>query len=174
MWCHECHANGSTHPAIVAQNHANFFPIGATASHALGKTISLASGASVTVACTTCHQDPVNRASVTCTSCHTADGINAKGPAPVDLSPAHAASLAGGEWRAGAGPTPQCMLCHAGDFTERVAVHGAGGPAFTSDAPGTTFTIDATSPGHFVACETCHTSTIASDANLKNPRIDFS
>ena len=174
--CVLCHANGQIDAALAAQAHAPYFPIGAIDAHAYGKRITVGSG-SVTVACLTCHRDPVVRQSVTCTVCHTSAGANAAGPAPVDLGPAHQGKLAGAAWQAasGAAPTPQCVQCHANDFLEKVAVHGRGAPGLPPDvtSPLVTFAIDASRPSHFVACASCHTAQVAGDPLLKNPRIDF-
>ena len=170
--CLPCHANGQVDPAIAAQNHAGLFPIGSADSHALGKSFAVSgSPALVILACATCHQNVSNRQDVTCTTCHTSAGTNAAGPNAIDLAPAHAARLAGISWQATAGPTSQCLLCHANDFLERVSVHGSGSsPIYPSDFPGKIFAIG--SGPHFAACETCHTSQ-ATDPGFRNPRIDF-
>jgi hypothetical protein len=170
--CLPCHANGQVDPAIAAQNHAGLFAIGAADSHALGKSFAVSgSPALVTLACATCHQNISNRQDVTCTTCHTTTGTNAAGPNAIDLAPAHAGRLAGINWQATAGPTSQCLLCHANDFLERVGVHGSGSsPIYPSDFPGKVFAIG--SGPHFAACERCHTSQVI-DPGFRNPRIDF-
>lgn len=168
--CFACHPRGTG--GISTAQHASYFPIATTDTHALGATFA-ASGGSVTEGCTTCHQDPAVRKNVTCTSCHTASGTNAAKPGPIDLAPAHA-RLAGPSWQASGTPTPQCLQCHANDFLEHVSVHGSGStPAFASEHPGTAFVIDSGNSSHFKACELCHTSQITSDPSLKNPRLDF-
>ncbi|TMA86768.1 MAG: hypothetical protein E6J63_15985, partial [Deltaproteobacteria bacterium] len=162
--CLDCHPHGR----IENFDHGVWFPIGGGDTHALGKSFTASSG-TVTLTCAVCHQDPANRENVTCTTCHTPAGTNAAAPKPIDLGPAHEAKLAGSNWLAPAGPTPQCLLCHARDVLERVSVHGSGSPG----AQGTAFIIDATSKNHFVACEQCHTARIT-DPRLRNPQNDFS
>ena len=169
--CLNCHADGAVH----GFDHGKWFPVGAADTHALGKTFALAGSATpVVLACATCHTNPAVRQEVTCTACHTSAGGNGAGPKPIDLAPAHAALLAGSNWKAAGGPTPQCLLCHAGDLLERDAVHGRGTatfPASVANAP--TFAIDAGSANHFVACEQCHAAQVTADPALKNPRTDF-
>ncbi len=164
--CLNCHRDGNA----GSFDHARWFPITSTDTHALQKSFTV-SGATVTLGCATCHQDSARRQDVTCTTCHTSSGANAAGPNAIDLAPAHASRLAGTNWQAVPGPTPQCLLCHANDFLERVNVHGKGSPpVYPSDFPGTTFAI--ANGNHFAACETCHTSQ-ATDPGFGNPRIDF-
>ncbi|TMB22421.1 MAG: hypothetical protein E6J65_14610, partial [Deltaproteobacteria bacterium] len=166
--CLPCHADGRVDLSTAAQNHV-WFPLGAADSHALGNSFAISSS-NVTLVCNTCHQNAANRADVTCTTCHTPDGSNAAGPGAIDLAPAHASRLAGTTWQAAPGPTPQCLLCHANDFLERVNVHGSGSPLYPSDFPGTTFAI-ASGP-HFAPCDKCHASQ-ATDASFKDPHIVF-
>src|SRR5438270_1214578 len=167
--CLPCHADGRVDLSTAAQNHV-WCPLGAEDSHALGHSFAISSS-NVTLVCNTCHQNAANRADVTCTTCHSPDGSNAAGPGAIDLTPAHASRLAGTTWQAAPGPTPQCLLCHANDFLERVNVHGSGSPPlYPSDFPGTTFAI-ASGP-HFAACEMCHAAQ-ATDTGFKDPHIDF-
>ena len=162
--CLSCHPRGTSDFNHVA------FPVAGPDTHALGKQVATAAGAQQIV-CASCHQDPASRQSVTCTGCHTSAGANAAGPAPVDLTPAHA-RVAGSSWKAAGTPTPQCLLCHAGDLNERVDLHGAGrSPPFSSDHPGVTFSIAA--GDHLQACDKCHTAQLAAGPTFKNPRIDF-
>src|SRR3989440_1805519 len=169
--CLPCHADGRVDLSTAAQNHV-WFPLAGADTHALGRTFILAGSAGpVVLQCATCHQDTANRQDVVCTTCHTSDGTNAAGPNAIDLAPAHAARLAGTTWQAAPGPTPQCLLCHANDFLERVNVHGSGSPPlYPSDFPGTTFAI--TSGPHFTDCESCHGSKVTA-AGFKDPHIDF-
>ena len=165
--CLACHAKGQ----VENFDHTRWFPIAATDTHALGQTFQVsAPPGPVTLACSTCHQNAAARQDVTCTVCHTATGTNASRSNPVDLTPAHASQLGGSNWRAASG---QCLSCHARDFVEPVSAHGAGSAKYVSDAPGVTFLIDATNPGHSVACEQCHVAQAAPDPDLQNPRTNF-
>ncbi|TMB14191.1 MAG: hypothetical protein E6J65_23745, partial [Deltaproteobacteria bacterium] len=168
--CLPCHADGRVDLSTAAQNHV-WFPLAGADTHALGRTFILAGSAGpVVLQCATCHQDTANRQDVTCTTCHTSTGTNAAGPNAIDLAPAHA-RLAGTTWQAAPGPTPQCLLCHANDFLERISVHGSGSPPiYPSDFPGTTFAI-ASGP-HFAACEMCHAAQ-ATYTGFKDPHVDF-
>ncbi|MBS2021767.1 MAG: hypothetical protein JST92_05115 [Deltaproteobacteria bacterium] len=167
--CYACHPRGTG--TLAPAEHARFFPIDSTDTHALGATF-ITSAARVTLACTTCHAGDA-RSDVTCTACHTEAGANATGPNPIDLGPAHATRLGGSNWHAATAPTPQCLSCHARDTLERVSTHGKGTAAVPSDAPGVTFTISSAAPGHFVACEKCHTATVATDPDLLLPHLDY-
>src|SRR5207302_1845639 len=82
--CLTCHPSGNA----ATLDHSKWFPITSTDTHALGKSFNV-SAASVTLACATCHPDVSNRQDVVCTTCHTSDGTNSAGPAPIDLGPAH-------------------------------------------------------------------------------------
>src|ERR1700730_14981881 len=168
--CLSCHPDGRAAQGNLPY-HAGLFPIASADTHALGKSFAV-SGSPITLACATCHQDMARRQDITCTTCHTPTGTNAAGPSPIDLAPAHA-RLGGTNWQAPVGPTPQCLLCHANDFLERIQVHGRGSTAYSSDAPGIPFVIGGSSANHFLACEQCRTTQVANDAHLQNPHTAF-
>ncbi|TMB14212.1 MAG: hypothetical protein E6J65_23740, partial [Deltaproteobacteria bacterium] len=173
--CLPCHSTGQVDPAIAAQNHAGFFPIASTDSHAYLGIVAVG-GQSIATACASCHVDSGNRPNVDCTGCHVESGNPPPGPGlPADQTLAHSGKVSAtpnnlwsGTGPVAAGASARCLLCHANDARSAgfVAKHGQAGPAQT------VFAIDPASGSHFASCDQCHSATLV-DPKRANVEFDF-
>lgn len=131
--CFLCHQRSQV-PGVL--DHTKYFPIDAASLHPLGQAIDTPA---VTVACTTCHQDPSNQKNVSCTDCHAHQ--------QAQMDPKHQ-GFPGYDWN-----SRSCVFCHLGGAKKL-------DHPFFPVAKGSSHALDdlATVPKEGLGCGECHAS----------------